>query len=304
MINALRKEAQKYAAILKQTKGVNYETVDVNVLANGYCEAFDSGNESDKNLFISGLILRFWYAIKKMADKSPNMGTDLSEFADWLYEAIAYACKYRKWQDPANKVNAQQCINQCIETIRLQHYYQANLKKNKGNFNTVSLDAPCKYSDDDAEVSLLDTTEDEAETNRNKYFKEALDTRTFIQRYINKNKLIDAIILDNIAFGDSSKEIKRTKKQINTYIDEETGEEKTEEEKVTTYTTEFWEFKCVQNLSKLTSEYATYFLENYDVKPEALTAALQTIQKAPNSKLYTYLRKCLENCRVTMEAAK
>ena len=43
MINALRKEAQKYAAILKQTKGVNYETVDVNVLANGYCEAFDSG---------------------------------------------------------------------------------------------------------------------------------------------------------------------------------------------------------------------------------------------------------------------
>ena len=78
--------------------------------------------------------------------------------------------------------------------------------------------------------------------------------------------------------------------------------EKTEEEKVTTYATEFWEFKCVQNLSKLTSEYATYFLENYDVKPEALTAALQTIQKATNSKLYTYLRKCLDGCRATMEA--
>lgn len=303
MLTQFRKQSLQYVAILKQCKGIDYETANVNVLADGYCKAMDEGDEQNKNLFISALILRFWFVIKKLQDKSPGMGLEITDFFNWLYEAIEYACKYRKWQDPANKVNAQQCINKCIETIRLQHYYQANLKKNKCGYNAVSLDAPYRYSADDAEVSLLDSTEDEDETNRNKYFKEAIDTRTFIQRYINKNKLIDAIILDNIAFGDNSKEIKRTKKQINTYIDEETGEEKTEEEKVTTYTTEFWEFKCVQNLSKLTSEYATYFLESYDVKPEALTAALQTIQKATNSKLYTYLRKCLENCRATLEAA-
>lgn len=304
MLTEFRKQAVKYAAILKRSKGIDYETADVNELADGYCKAMDEGNELDKNLFISGLILRFWFVIKKLQDKSPGMGLDITDFFNWLYEAIEYACKYRKWQDPANKVNAQQCINQCIETIRLQHYYQANLKKHKGKFNTISLDAAYENDGDGAQVSLLDTIADEDASSANSRLMEAADTRSFIQRYINRKKIIDAIILDNIAFGDSSREIKKTKKRAIEYVDEETGETVTEESKVVSYSSEFWEFKCVKNLSKLTSEYAAYFLENYDVKPEELNAALLAIQKAPNSKLYTYLRKCLENCRATMEAAK
>jgi len=302
MLNEFRKQSIQYARILKQSRGIDYETVNVNTLADGYCKAMDEGDEYNKDLFISALVLRFWYVIKKLQDKSPGMGLDITDFFNWLYEAIEYACKYRKWQDPNNKVNAQQCINQCIETIRLQHYYQANLKKHKGNFSTVSLDATYANDGDDAEVSLLDTIVDEDASTANTKLMEARDTRTFIQRYINKKKLIEAIILDNIAFGDNSREIKHTKKQLNTYIDEETGEEKTEEEKITTYTSEFWEFKCVQNLSKLTSEYADYFMENYEVKPEELNAALQTIKKATNAKLYTYLRRCLEGCRASMGA--
>ena len=298
MLKEFRKQAQINAYILKQEYGIDYETANVNILADGYCKARDEDNDYEKDLFISALILRFWYVIGKLAEKSPNMGTDNTEFFNWLFEAIEYACKYRKWQDPENKVNAQQCINQCIETIRLQHYYQANLKKHKCNYNTVSLDAV--YGDDENGTSLLDTIEDEDETSRTDSLLGARDTRNFIQRYINKKKIIEAIILDTIAFGDSQKEVKHTKKQTNMYIDEETGEEKTEEEKVTTYTSEFWEFKCVQNLSKLAPEYANYFLENYDVKPEELFAALETIRKANNNKLYTYLRKCLDHCRATM----
>ena len=299
MLREFRKEAQNNALILKQNYGINYETINVNVLADNYCRACDEDNDQEKSLFISALILRFWYVIGKLADKSPNMGTDNTEFFNWLYEAIEYACKYRKWQDPENKVNAQQCINQCIETIRLQHYYQANLKKHKCNFNTVSLDA-VHDNGDDASVSLLDTLEDTAETEKTNSLIAGNDTRNFIQRYINRKKIIEAIILDTIAFGDSQKEVKHVKKQVNTYIDEETGEETTEEEKITTYTTEFWEFKCVQNLSKLAPEYAEYFLENYDVKPEELNAALETIRKANNNKLYTYLRRCLDACRASM----
>lgn len=301
MLTQFRKQSQQYAAILKQSRGIDYETASVDVLADGYCKACDEDNDQDKNLFISALVLRFWYVIKKLADKSPNMGTDLTDFFGWLYEAIEYACKYRKWQNPENKVNAQQCINQCIETIRLQHYYQANLKKHKSNYNNISLDATYADNGDDVAVSILDTIEDENETETNKSLIAASDTRTFIQRYINKNKLIEAIILDTIAFGDSLKEVKHTKKQINTYVDEETGEERTEEDKITTYTNEFWEFKCVQNLSKLAPDYTEYFLRNYDVKPEALTAAVEKIRASSNSKLYTYLRRCLETCRATMK---
>ncbi len=294
MLTQFRQQAIQYAKILKQTRGIDYETADVNLLADGYCKAMDEGDEQSKNLFISALVLRFWFVIKKLQEKSPGMGLDITDFFGWLYEAIEYACKYRKWQDPENKVNAQQCINQCIETIRLQHYYQANLKKHKCNYNTLSLDNVYANDGENNEVSVLDTLEDEEESKANENLKVAVDTRTFIQKYINKDKLIDAIILDNIAFGDNNKEIKHTKE----YVDEETGES----EKITTYTSEFWEFRCVQNLSKLNSDYATYFLANYDVKPEALAAALQTIKKATNSKLYTYLRKCLETCRATMGA--
>ena len=214
MLNEFRKQSIQYARILKQSRGIDYETVNVNTLADGYCKAMDEGDEYNKDLFISALVLRFWYVIKKLQDKSPGMGLDITDFFNWLYEAIEYACKYRKWQDPNNKVNAQQCINQCIETIRLQHYYQANLKKHKGNFSTVSLDATYANDGDDAEVSLLDTIVDEDASTANTKLMEARDTRTFIQRYINKKKLIEAIILDNIAFGDNSREIKHTRNNL------------------------------------------------------------------------------------------
>ena len=37
------------------------------------------------------------------------------DFFWWLYEAIEYACKYRGWRDTSKKLNAQQCINKCID---------------------------------------------------------------------------------------------------------------------------------------------------------------------------------------------
>ena len=147
MLTQFRKQSLKYAAILKQCKGIDYETANVNVLADGYCKAMDEGDEQNKNLFISALILRFWFVIKKLQDKSPGMGLEITDFFNWLYEAIEYACKYRAWQDPTKKVNAQQAINQCIETIRVQKYYDLNLQKNKVNQMTFSLDA--EFDDDD-----------------------------------------------------------------------------------------------------------------------------------------------------------
>ena len=41
MLTEFRKQAVNYAAILKQSRGIDYETADVNVLADGYCKAMD-----------------------------------------------------------------------------------------------------------------------------------------------------------------------------------------------------------------------------------------------------------------------
>lgn len=292
MLTQLRKQMMQQAKLLKDRKGVDYETESVDVLADAYCKAKDEADESGKNMFIAALVLRFWYVIKKLQDKSPGLGSDITECFSWLYEAIEYACKYRKWQQPESKVNAQQCINQCIETIRLQHYYQANLKKRKGSLSTISLDAPHDGDGDDAQMALIDLVADESETSSAKKIEGAVGARNIVQRYIDRDRLIDAIILDNIAFNDNDREVRKVRERI----DEETGEKR----RAASYANEFWEFKCVRNLSELPAGYIDYFLKNYDVKSDALAAAFKAIKKAPNSKLYAYLRSCLTNCRATL----
>ena len=291
MANELFVQSRTYATLLKQTKGIDYSTCKVDVLADGYCDATDAGNDHERSLFISGLILRFWYTVKKMQDKSPNLGYDIDEFANWLYEALEYACKYRAWRDPDKKVNAQQAINQCIETIRLQHYYQLNLQKNKTNFSTISLETPIG-SEDDAKITLIDTLvneelEEEFERNRSTDSAKAI-----VQSYVDRKKLVEAIILDVIAFTDTDKETKTVHKEVDT----ETGETF----KYNTYHHEFWPFKAVQALSNLPEDYAEYFIESYDVKPEAILAAIEVIKKANSQKLYKYLRACLEDAKRTI----
>jgi hypothetical protein len=109
-----------------------YEQYSIDELADAYCDAVDNSNEALKNIYISALILRFWYTIDKMY-KSNNVAPCLEyeDFFWWLYEAIEYACKYRGWRDPSKNLNAQQCINKCINTIKLQKYYNLRLDKNK-----------------------------------------------------------------------------------------------------------------------------------------------------------------------------
>jgi len=292
MANELFVQSRSYANLLKQNKGIDYATCKVDILADGYCDATDNGDDHDRNLFISGLILRFWYTVKKMQEKSPGLGYGEDEFAGWLYEALEYACKYRAWRDPNKKVNAQQAINQCIETIRLQHYYQLNLQKHKASFSTVSLESSINNGDLE-NVTLMDTIADEDAEEEFKYDRGASTARTIVQAFIDKKDLVGAIISDLIAFNDLNKEIKHTNK----YVDEETGETI----KTTNYSYEFWPFKAVQAMKELPNDYAEYFIANYDVKPEAIIATIEAIRKANSQKLYKYLRDFLSKAKMTVK---
>jgi len=281
---AIQEQFENYrrlALVLADETGIKYDAKPVKdtvrVMLDGYCKALDEGDEHLKDLFIAGLMLRFWDRIKKLALKSPGFGNDLMEFHDWLYEAISYAVKYRKWQKDT-KVNAQQCISQCIETIRQQHHYEANLDKHRSNFNTVSLETPL---DEEGKTTLLDTmTEDDADSTG--LYSAETSARDIVQMCINSQMVIEAIIFDTIAFGDSLKQKKITHKQI---------DEDGTEYKYTTTTSEFWAFRCVQALSKLPENYFKYFMENYKVKPEILNAAIDSIRHSTNQKLYKSIEK-------------
>lgn len=280
---------KQYADLLLSELGIKYDAKPykdtIKKMLDGYCKAMDEGDEHLKNLYISGLILRHWDKVKKLADSCPNIELQGDEFVDWIFEAIEYACKYRAWQkDP--KVNAQQCINQCIDTIRKQHYYDYNLDKHRANYNTISLDTPVGDEGDNGIQRTLEDTIGDADAESEVNMSESnVAARNLIQSFINQKKLVEAIILDIIAFGDTDKMTKVVKKGIN-----EAGESY----KYTTYTHEFWKFKAVQIISNLSDEYQQYFTDNYSVNVNALIAALDLLKRANNQKLYREMDRSLK----------
>lgn len=279
---------RSWAETLKLKDGVDYTESGrevIQLMMDRYCEAKDNNDEENKNKYIAGIMLRFWHVINKLKEKSPIQGLDYSDYFSWLYEAIEYACKYRKWQDPANKINAQQCINQCIETIRLQKYYDFNLQKNKANVNTYSLEATFE---EDGKTTLLDTLVDEEALERERLESGASAAYDIIQSCINKKKLVEAIILDTIAFNDVQKVEKHVVKGI---------DENGEPFKYTKHTSEFWPYKCVQLLSNLPEDYAEYFCTHYNVVVQEIEAAILAIRKSNNQKLYKFLQNTISGAR-------
>lgn len=289
---------KNYATQLEKELGIKYDAKPyketIRVMLDGFCKAMDEGDEHLKNLYISGLILRHWDKVKKLADSCPNIDLHGEEFVEWVYEAIMLACEYRKWQKD-DSVNAQQCINQCIETVRVRHYYEYNLDKHKANYNTVSLETPIgDEGDNGVQKTLGDTITDEGAEQEARMSDGESSARSIVQMFINKNRIVEAIIMDIIAFGDTQKEVKHIKKGF---------DENGEAYKYTSYTTEFWRFKAVQLLANLSEDYQQYFLDNYIVKSAALEAALDVLKRANNSKLYRELDKSLSYAKTILKSA-
>ena len=284
MLNDTKRDLLIYARRLSQP----YESYSIDELANAYCDATDTENETLKNIYISALILRFWHKIDKMY-KSNTVAPCLEyeDFFWWLYEAIEYACKYRGWKDTTKNLNAQQCINKCINTIQLQKYYNLRLDKNKAVNFCTSMDAPvCGGEGDDQTKTLADTLESEEYVDD--HSSDAV--MMLVQSYINSNKIIEAIIIDNIAFNDVQRHFKKVVKTTNS--DGETI-------RYTEHSSEFWAYKLIQIVSKLPESYKRTFMQKYRISEEKLTAVLDTIDKTNNQKLYKYLDKTLAELKVS-----
>jgi hypothetical protein len=212
---------------------------------------------------------------------------EYEDFFWWLYEAIEYACKYRGWRDPSKNLNAQQCINKCIDTIKLQKYYELRLDKRKVVNNSCSLDAVIGEDQDTGNKSLADILESE-DNLEDCYIDD--DAVLLVQSYINRNKIIEAILLDNIAFNDVQKHFRRVVKK-------HTAEGKSS--RYIEHSSEFWPYKLIQIINKLPDTYKSYFMKRYTISEEKLTAILEAIKKANNQKLYKYLYRTLSELRTS-----
>lgn len=281
MLNETKKDLIQCAHKLAQP----YESYSIDELANAYCDAFDNNNETLKSVYISALILRFWSKIDKMY-RSNTVAPSLerTDFFWWVYEAIEYACKYRGWKDPTKNLNAQQCINKCIETIKLQKYYDLRLDKHKAVNHCCSMDTTIGEDKDGSKRTLADVLEADDCTEDTS----AIDITMLVQSYINRNKIIEAILIDNIAFNDVQKHFKRTVKTTNA---------EGETYRYTEHSSEFWPYRLIQIVNKLPDTYKDSFLERYSISEKKLTTVLDVIDKANNQKLYRYLKSTLSELK-------
>lgn len=265
-----------------------YEEYSIDELANGYCDAVDSNNKELMDIYISALLLRFWFNIDKMyRSNTAAPGLEHEDFFWWLYKAIEYACKYRGWRDPEKNLNAQQCINKCIETIKLQEYYNLRLDKRKAANYCCSMEEPVNSGDKSDKVM---TIADQLEAEEDFDDHSTDDVIELVQSYIDHNKIIEAIIIDSIAFNDVQKHFKKTVKTKNY---------KGEDMKYVEHSSEFWPYKLVKIVSKLPENYKSEFMNKYSISEAKLNAVIGTLSKVNNQKIYRYLSKTLEDLKVS-----
>ena len=71
MASQLFNNFKNYATQLELELGIKYDAKPckdtIRTMLDGYCKALDEGDEHLKNLYISGLILRHWDKVKKLA---------------------------------------------------------------------------------------------------------------------------------------------------------------------------------------------------------------------------------------------
>ena len=266
------------------------ESLTITELADRYCEATDQNKSNLANEYFSALVVRFWGKIQKAYTKNKAaLRVSKEDCYDWVISSIMMACdkSARIWQKNTN-INAQQAINQVFSTrFEKMAYYESNLLKNKGAHITCSLDEPISSQDDDKGHTIGDLIADET----NKIEKEG-DVTGFIQSLLDKDKVVEAIIFDNIV--DPDKDVFKYKKKTI-----KTTNADGEKVKYTKHTSEFWEFKLMKELNELDGNYKNYFLAKYRVSTGAVNAALDVLARANNQKKYRMLRAALKRERPT-----
>ena len=284
ILASIRKDYKKAALEIN-----NYAKLSFDDLANGYCDAVDNKESVNQNRYFAAMMLRIMPNIYNFYKKWKGI-YPLEEVHDKAVNAILYQCqpKYRAWRRPGSTLNAQQCMNQTLSCRFAELPYESNLDLHKANYNTMSFNMP--LNEEEGKATLSEILPDEESSDKIKDIMSG--ARSLVQSYINEGKPIEGIILDTIAYNDTTKKTKETKTKIS-----DSGETM----KFSEYSSEFWEFKAVQILNDLPEDYAESFQHKYKISDEVLEVAIKAIQNATNQKLYKYLRATLSDCRKNPE---
>ena len=249
----------------------------INYLADKMKEAIDNKDEYNYNLYFGALASNFTYRRPEIDRKIYTLKLGEEGPIDVITKGIIRAFDYCAWQDPNKHISAQQAINQCISTEILNLFYFSNLDKNSANYNTASFSTPLKSNKDSAD-NKVQTLEDKLAASSPK-IKSLGKVEAIIREYIMKDKLLTALVIDNIAFADSEK----VTKEVN----------KTEDGKSVQMYREFSLTRLKKNIVELDDNYSEYFTTKYDVAKEKITKLINEIKETTGNKLRSQISNCL-----------
>lgn len=322
-IREVQKAFEEQAAMLG-----DYQLMTKTELANGYCDADEAarqarseGNliqattyESIRSQYFSALMLRYWYKIFEWAQNSSSLHLDYVDFVDWLSDSFYVVFYYRVWRyeyeaivrhgifedwkydEDGNRIpnkyywrtdpNApDKIINRCCGSMRGRVYQYNNKDKRKAAVQTFSLDVMIEEGGD----SVLGNT--------GCYVEDSLHTGTYylISEFINRQEIIEALVVDGIANHDTYKTHKDT-----IYVKERDAETGTESNVAYTHNVSTFDArKLVKHLSNMSQVGINQFCINYSIPLADAENIYAKLKKLSNPKLYKYIQKTLTEIKQT-----
>lgn len=286
----MKKESLRESFIREASRLGDFRLLSKTDLANGYVQAQDNGNEDLRSAYFAALVDRYWNKISswKCDQRLVGLKFQESDFVDWLVDAITYAVEHRGWLDSTKDVygdpnGPDKIINMCCASevlIVLQHH---NKDKRKANIYTFDIDASVDENGDCA-LDYAGATEGDCKLD---------GAKSLILNYLKKGRVIEALVLDGIAYQDAYKEVK-TEHQMTVYETNEEGEEESYKETVTGTKTLFDERKLVAHLANINQSFMhEYFANEYEVTSEETEDIFSKLKTLNNAKLYQMIRKTL-----------
>lgn len=274
MLEEIKKNYIRTASCIK-----NWEDISVNVLANAYID-----NENDEKLrsaYFSAILLKKWKYIGKHYATSKASGFSIEDCYDMVVHGIQYALENRKWRDPNNKLYKDKCapdkvLNRCIASSRDIQYYNSNTQKRRANFGKTSLDL--------IEENVKDCTTIIGDDNQAIDDTQAsLNVDLLIERLMSKNKILEALIINDIVAGDCFATTTRTKKMI--YEDEE--------QTYKAYSKVFKLPKLVNNLYEYSEKELRTICDTYCISKEKEDSLITLFKKTSKSKFDKVIKTTL-----------
>ena len=249
----------------------NWRKLDVNALCNLYLEHEE--NPFERSGYFSAVLLKKWGYIGRHYINSKASGFTIEQCYDMVCDAVLYVLKHHKWTDPENKLFGDKsapdkCLNRCIYSARQREYYLSNLDNRRTNFGGISLDSIIEETGDHTDV-LSDASEDFSSDDS---FSSNLVIKEIITEMFNSDKIIEALILDNIVNDDCFMEHKAT-----SVYETEDGVKK-----YNTYSFDFKLGKLVNNLNGYDINTIRKICTHYSINQEEVVDLLPILTKDKN----------------------